>query len=303
MGQIEDLRAFVQIVEQESIGKAAEHARMAKSAMSRKLRLLEERLQCELIIRTTRQWALSDAGRLYYDRAVNVLSALDEADAEIRNEEREISGEIRLSVPLHFGTNVLMPHLLDFSVEHGGIHLSVDFTDRLVDLIGERYDLAIRISHLADSSLIARKIHQSRRLFCASPAYLDSHPSIRRPEDLKAHSILHVSQAKRFTWEFSSPGGKPIQIALKAKHNFSNGDALLAAAERGLGVIRIPDFLAKPLLAEGRLSHILADFEPEPLGIYTVYPASRHMPRRLRVLIDFLVDRLTSKPLKVNPAP
>jgi len=198
MGQMEDLRAFVRIVETESIGKAAEQAGIAKSAMSRKLRLLEERLKTELITRTTRQWALTAAGRAYFAHAQTIIAEVDEADAEITNEEVDISGELRLSAPLHYGTRSLAEHLMGFAEMYSGIQLFVDFNDRFVDIIGEHYDLAIRISNLQDSSMIARKLTTTRHVFCASPDYVRETQEITRPEDLKSHRILQIGQTKRF---------------------------------------------------------------------------------------------------------
>ena len=155
MGQFEDLRAFVQIVEHESIGKAAEAVGIAKSAMSRRLRLLEERMRTELIARTTRHWVLTEAGRQYYERGVDILAALEETEARVRNDSHGLKGTIRLSVPLYFGQAVLSAPLLEFAKLHPEVHLKIDFTDRLVDLIGESYDFVVRISNLPDSSLIA----------------------------------------------------------------------------------------------------------------------------------------------------
>jgi len=145
MGQIEELRAFVQIAEQESIGKAAEHAGVAKSAMSRRLRLLEERMQTVLIARTTRQWALTEAGRQYYERGIDILHAFDEFEAQVRHDNVELKGEIRLSVPLYFGHASLSAHLLAFAKTHPEVRLNVEYTDRLVDVIAEHYDLVVRI--------------------------------------------------------------------------------------------------------------------------------------------------------------
>lgn len=299
MGQIEDVRAFVRIVEMESIGKAAEHYGTAKSAMSRKLKMLEERLQTELITRTTRQWALTDAGRQYYARAVDILSALDEADAEMRSEKRTLRGEIRLSVPVHYGNCVLAPHLLDFIDANRGVHLISDFTDRFVDLVGEHYDLAIRISRPADSSMIARKLGTSQHMFCASPDYLAEHSAISQPTDLKSHRILSIGHSARFKWSFGARNGKTAGVSLGAAHNTNNGEFLVDAAARGMGIVRLPDFLAKPAIGAGKLAEILPDHRPPPLEVHIVYPASRHLPARVRGLIDHLVDRVN----RADPPP
>lgn len=293
MGQLEDLRAFVRIVETESIGKAADQAGIAKSAMSRKLRLLEERLNTELITRTTRQWALTAAGRAYFAHAQKIIAAVDEADAEIANDEVEASGDIRLSAPLHYGTSSLAEHLADFSETHPGIHVFVDFGDRFVDIIGEHYDLAIRISNLQESSVIARKLTTTQHVFCASPDYLGDSPDITRPEDLKMHRLLQVGQARRFKWVFSTPEGREQSVALSSSFNSNNGDMLLSAAMRGGGVARLPDFLALGALRSGRLTRILEGWEPAPMQVSAIYPATQFLPRRVRLLIDFLVQRTT----------
>lgn len=289
MGQMEDLRAFVLIVENESIGKAAEIEEIAKSAMSRKLRLLEDRLGTELITRTTRQWSLTSAGRSYFAHAQRIISAMDEADAEVTNQQLDSGGDIRLAVPLHYGKQVLSEPLVSFSADHPNIRLSVDFDDRFVDLVSEQYDLAVRISHPADSGLIARKIGETTHIFCASPEYLRSAPIILEPRDLKEHSIIQHGRTKRFKWRFCPNGERPFEVALKSSFNSNNGDMLVAAAISGLGVVRVPDFLAQEALDSGKLVRILETCEPLPLQISMVYPATHHQPKRVRILIDHIV--------------
>ena len=290
MGQLEDLRAFVQIVELESIGKAAEQAGVAKSAMSRKLRLLEERMQTALIIRTTRQWSLTEAGRQYYERGLSLLAAYDEFEAGVRNDDHQLAGEIRLSVPLYFGQLALTEPLLKFSQLHPEVHLNVDYNDRIVDLMAEHLDFVIRISALQDSSLIARRLCSTEHIFCASPDYLKRSEAIETPEDLKAHRILQYGHTKRPKWKFAAGKGKEQSVSLKAALNSHDGSFLVAAAVKGLGVCRIPDFLARDALASGALVEILAASKLPAEGVHIVYPAARHMPQRTRQLMDFLID-------------
>jgi len=247
MGQIEDLRSFVQIVELGSIGKAAEDAGIAKSAMSRKLRLLEERMQTALITRTTRQWSLTEAGREYYDRGLSFLNGYDEFEASIRNDNVSLSGEIRLSVPLYFGKFSLSAYLLEFSKMHPDVRINVDFSDKLVDVINEHFDLVIRISDLQDSSLIARKLCVTRHIFCASPEYLGSHAPIKEPDDLRSQRILQYGSTKRPKWNFAPKTQtgkvsarrrkKVITVPLTAALNSHDGEFLIHAAEDGLGVV------------------------------------------------------------------
>lgn len=292
MGQMEDLRAFVLIVENESIGKAAEMEGIAKSAMSRKLRLLEERLGTGLITRTTRQWSLTSAGQSYFAHAQRIISALDEADAEIGNEQLDSGGDIVLAAPLHYGTQVLSQRLVAFSKDHPNIRLNVDFEDRFVDLVSEQYDLAIRISHPVDSSLVARKIGETRHVFCASPRYLESAPKITLPSDLRDHEIIQHGRAKRFKWRFCPKGERTTEVSLRSNFNSNNGEMLIRAAIAGLGVARVPDFLAEPALKTGSLVRVLARCEPPSLQISMVYPAAHHQPKRVRMLMDYLLDKL-----------
>ena len=294
MGQIEELRAFVQIVEQESIGKAAEQAGIAKSAMSRRLRLLEERMQTVLITRTTRQWALTEAGRQYYDRGLDIIHAFDEFEAQVRNENLELKGEIRISVPLYFGQISLSSLLLEFADEYPDVRLNIEFSDRLVDVINEHFDLVVRISELQDSTLIARKLCETRHLFCASPEYIANSPLITKPLDIQAHKIIQFGSTKRPKWVFTTPRGKDISVPLTSSMNSHDGAFLIAAAEHGQGIVRVPDFLAKTSLHTGRLVQILKDYKHKTQGVYFVYPATRYLPHRTRALMDYLRSRFES---------
>jgi len=290
MGQIEDLRSFVQIVDQGSIGKAAEQAGVAKSAMSRKLRLLEQRMQTVLITRTTRQWSLTEAGREYYDRGVGVLSAFDEFEAGVRNENLALSGEIRLSVPLYFGKVSLTAHLMEFSANHPDVQLNIEFSDRLVDVINDHFDLVVRISELPDSSLIARKLCETRHIYCASPEYIKSNNPISDPQDFRTHRIIQFGSSKRPKWTFTSPTGKRTIVPLTACMNSHDGAFLIDAAEHGVGIVRVPDFLAKESLDSGRLVQLLPQYELKPRGVFIVYPSARYLPHRTRALMNHFLD-------------
>ncbi|MFT6875520.1 MAG: DNA-binding transcriptional LysR family regulator [Granulosicoccus sp.] len=292
MGQLEDLRAFVQIVEQESISNAAKQAGIAKSAMSRKLSLLEERLQTALNVRTTRQWGVTEAGRQFYERGKEILSSYDEFESEIRAEDQKLTGEIRISVPLYFGKAALNDAIFTFSSMHPDVHLNIEFSDRIVDIVGENFDLVIRISELQDSSLIARRLCQTQHLFCASPCYIASNPEIRNPEDLKAHRILQFGFAKQPKWKFTSKSGKVSLVALHANLNSQDGGFLLNAAQQGHGIVRLPDFLVRESLNEGALTQLLPDFSPNRRGVYMLYPVSRYLPYRTRQLMEFLIQEL-----------
>jgi len=289
MGQLEDVRTFVEIVDQGSIGKAAEQAGIAKSAVSRKLRLLEERMQAVLIARTTRQWSLTEAGREYYERGLAIIAAFDEFEAHVRNDNVDLRGDIKLSVPLYFGKVGLSAHLLEFAKQNPAVQLNIDFNDRMVDVINEHFDLVVRISEMRDSSLIARPLCETRHICCASPEYIKSHGHIHKPEDLKGHSIIQFGSTKRPTWTFHASSGKTTDVKLSATLNSHDGAFLIEAAEHALGIIRVPDFLAKPSLDSRRLVQLLTPYAQQPRGIFIVYPSSRYLPQRTRALMEHLL--------------
>lgn len=290
MGDIEDLRAFAQIVEQGSISKAAQQSGVAKSAMSRKLRLLEDRMQTELITRTSRQWSLTEAGREYYDRGVGLISAFDEFEASVRNENKALRGDIRISVPLYFGKVNLTPHLLNFASAHPDVRFDIDYNDRLVDVINEHFQLVIRISELPDSSLIARKLCETRHIYCASPEYLNHNTEITHPQDLREHRIIQYGSARRPQWRFTASNSRTATVSLTASMNSHDGEFLIKAAEHGLGVIRVPDFIAQTSLDNGHLVQILQPYVLKPHGIYVMYPSSRYLPQQARTLMDYLFE-------------
>ncbi len=305
MGQIEDLRHFVQIVELGSIGKAADQAGIAKSAMSRKLRMLEERMQTVLITRTTRQWSLTEAGREYYDRGLSILNGFDEFEAGIRHENLALAGEIRISVPLYFGKIRLTQYFLEFCNSHPDVHLNVDFSDRLVDVIDDHFDLVIRISDLQDSSLIARKLCETRHICCASPEYLKNNTPIKEPQDIRSHRIIQYGATRRPKWSFTrkassteSPSSKraaTTTIPLVASMNSHDGEFLINAAEDGQGIVMVPDFLASASLESGRLLQLLKPYEQAPRGVNIVYPSKRYLPHRTRVFMEFLIEKFISQ--------
>ncbi len=295
MGQIEDIRAFVQIVNQGSIAKAAEQAGVAKSAMSRRLRLLEERTQSRLISRTTRQWSLTDAGREYYERSVKLIEQFNEFDSHGRNDNIDLRGEIKISVPLYFGKISLSSLLLSFAKDNPSVQLNTEFSDRIVDVIDEQLDLVVRISEMKDSSLVARKLCETKHICCVSPDYACANAPINEPIDLQSHRIIQFGHAKRPKWNFNTTKGKDLTVQLCATLNSHDGEFLIQAAEQGLGVVRVPDFLAKPSVESGKLVQVLGSFAQKPRGIYIIYPTARFLPRHTRALMEYLLDNVANQ--------
>jgi len=249
-------------------------------------------MQAVLIARTTRQWALTEAGREYYERGIGVINAFDEFEAQVRCENVDVRGEIKLSVPLYFGKVALSELLLSFAQRYPAVQLNIDFSDRLVDVISEQFDLVIRISDLTDSTLIARKLCETRHVYCASAEYLNSSDPIAKPEDFRNHRIIQFGSAKRLKWNFDSPSGKITTVPLNAAMNSHDGAFLIEAAEQGLGIVRVPDFLAQSSIDAGRLVQLLPNYQLKPRGVYIVYPTTRYLPHRTRELMDYLLTNI-----------
>ncbi|WP_339863701.1 LysR family transcriptional regulator [Paremcibacter congregatus] len=296
MGQFEDMDSFVRIVDAGSISQAAQRQGVVKSAMSRRLMDLETRLGVQLLNRTTRTSSLTEAGRLYYDRSVQILAEVAEINAATACSKLSLSGSLKISAPLSFGLQHLSPAITAFATQHPDLGIHMDFNDRQVDLVAEGFDIAIRIANLKDSSLMARKIAPVRLLLCASPAYLARKGTPKEPNDLKQHDILQYSNTDDITWRFISPEGQMQSVNLPAKMTANNGDFLKDAALADQGIILSPTFIVWRDLREGRLVPLLNDHHFPGLSVFAVYPQTRHLPQKVRSLIDFLKDHFGGEP-------
>lgn len=302
MDRFEELQTFVRIVEAGSLSGAAERLELAKSAVSRRLADLEARLGVQLLNRTTRRLNLTEAGRQYYRRCQRILADLAEAEQAVSREHAGLSGLLRIAAPLSFGIQHLAPALDAFLEAHPQLRLDLDLNDRTVNLMEEGVDLAIRIGRLADSSLIARRLAPARMVVCASPQYLARHGEPRHPEELGAHVGLSYSNIPEgLLWQFSGPDGVPLNVRVPYRMRANNGDVLLRAAIDGLGILESPSFICHEAIARGELSLILADYPVREESVYAVYPAQRHLPQRVRALIDFLAERFGDEPYWDRP--
>jgi DNA-binding transcriptional LysR family regulator len=295
MNQIEQMQTFVRVVEAGSITKAAEQMHIAKSAISRKLHELETRLGASLLSRTTRSQALTDIGRQYYHDCLRILNDIYETEGQISNTQTRLVGKIKMSVPLSYGLNVLSPLLTEFKARHPNIEFDIDLSDRRVDLIEEGFDLAIRIADLKDSNLIANKLTDVQLLLCASPNYLEQHGRPSHPNDLLSHQRLNYSDQAE-GWLFEDATGRSISVKVPYSITANNGDFLVQAACNHLGFTLVPDFIAQPFIQQGKLESVLEDYlHNANLGAFAVYPYTRHLSHRVRVLIEFLKTKLTTK--------
>ena len=298
MDRFETLRAFVQVVESGSLTKAADTLQVATSAISRRIKELEERLGTQLLQRTTRQMRLTATGETFHARAMQILTALEEAEAEAGDQSRALSGPLRIAAPLSFGRSHLGKIMIDFAAEHPGLELDVDFSDRMIDLVAEGHDLAVRIGNLRDSSLIARKLAEVRLVVAASPGFWAKYGRPARPEDLsKVPALCYTGSERVDTWSFVRPDGSPGNVEMNVFMRATNGDFLRDVAIAGQGVVLQPSFILHQAVEEGMLEPVLTDHAWQGgVTIYVVYPQTRHLSARARSFMDFVRTRIGSRP-------
>ena len=297
MHRFEDLRTFVAVVETGSFTAAADRLGVAKSATSRRMASLESRLGVQLLQRTTRRLSLTDTGRSFYERSARILADLDEAEAAVHQEHGELRGNLRIALPLSFGISHMCKPLAEFARMYPKVTFDLDLNDRRVDLVREGVDLALRIGHLSDSSLIARRLFDSHTVVCASPAYLEEHGVPKTVEDLRDHHCLvygNLSDPTR--WIGRDKEGIEHRVDVRAALSASSGDLLAQLAANGRGIVMQPTFIAGALVKRGELTQLLTEYQWPVLPAFAVYPPTRHLSFRVRTFIDFLVDYFSGTP-------
>lgn len=297
MDKFEDLQALVAVVEAGSFTAAADRLGLAKSAVSRRVSALEARLGVQLLRRTTRTLNLTDTGRSFYEHGARILADLDEAEAAVQQAHGELQGTLRVALPLSFGVRHMCKPIAAFSRQHPKVHFELDMNDRVIDLVEEGMDVALRIGHLKDSSLIARRLFAVRTVVCASPQYLKVHGTPASPDDLKQHDCLVYSNlADADRWAWTDDAGNRHSVAVNATMHASSGDFLANAAAHGLGLVMSPSFLVSEAIRRGTLVPVLADYHWPTVPAHAVYPPTRHLSFRVRAFIDFLVERFAGTP-------
>jgi DNA-binding transcriptional LysR family regulator len=286
VGQLEDMAMFVRIVEAGGVGRAAEQLDLAKSAVSRRLVELEKRLGARLLNRTTRKSSLTDAGNAYYQHALKVLDDVSAFNSQISDQDANLSGTLRMTVPLSFGLLHLRAAMDDFARQHPNLCLQIDFVDQHIDLVEAGYELAIRIADLKDSSLQAKRITPIRHVLCASPDYLRHHGHPKQWADLGEHCFLQYSLHSQSSLHLTDPDGHLISFPIKPKVKANNGDFLKDLAVSGHGITLLPTFITHQAMASGALVPVLAQYQWPTLYAYAVYPQTRFLSRRCRLLID-----------------
>lgn len=295
MDRLENMEMFRRVAEMGSFSAVARQLDVARSVVTRQVAALEAHLGVKLIARSTRRLNLTSGGLAYLEKCREILSLVEAAESDVAAEGQVPRGHVRISVPFSFGLRHLTPLLLDFGVRYPEITIEVDYTDRRVNLIEEGVDLAIRITGKLAPQDVARKISVCRMLVVASEDYLQRRGEPKRPEDLVDHECFGYVPAQQSSWGFVIDGEVrwfPIRGRLQA----NNGDALLDAAIRGIGITNPPTFIAASAIEAGSVRPILTDYALPELGIYAVFPGNRYVPRRVRVLVDYLVERIGPEP-------
>ncbi len=282
---IEEIQTFVEVADAGGISSAALRLGVAKSIVSRRLLRLEEELGVQLLARTTRGAALTEAGVTFRDYAARVSAEIDAAREAILP-AGELRGRLRVAVPFSFGPTHFAPILAEMARRHPQLQIHTCYSDRFVDLIAEGYDCAIRVGYLQDSNLIARRVGAVYGKLVASPDYIKAHGSPKSPEELLAHEALMQSTE---AWQLMD-GDKIITVRPQGRFKADNGTALLFAATAGLGIAYLPDSLTHEYVASGALVPVMPRYPPPPAGAYVIRPPGQHPARKIRVLTELLIE-------------
>ena len=291
MDRLTTLDLFVRIVDAGSFAAGAEQLGLSRALASRAILDLETRLGTRLLNRTTRRLSLTEAGAAFYRRAQRITADVVEAEEEATALHARPRGLLRVNAPMSFGVLHVAPAMAGYLERYPEVSVDLTLNDRVVDLLEDGTDLAIRIGRLADSSLIARRLAPCRILLCAAPSYLATHGTPAHPSDLIRHRcIAYAYGGDRGEWVLTGPEGE-VRIRIGARLQINNGDAIQAAIREGYGIARQPDFIAAPDLAAGRMVQILPEWRLPELGIHAVYPPTRTLSAKVRSFVDFLAER------------
>ena len=298
LDRVTGLEAFARVAALGSLSAAARALGLSQTMVTKHVGALEARLGVKLLHRTTRKLTLTEAGRRYLESVERILAELAEADAGAAAERLDVSGTLRLSAPVSFGVRELVPQLAGILRRYPALTVDVGLNDRMVDLVEEGWDMAVRIGALRDRSMMARRLARCRLLLAASPAYLAQHPAPRRLADLAGHNCLVYTLAQTSgvdRWVFGRDGQTAVSVGGNLRA--SNGDALVAAAVADQGLIYQPTFLVGDEIRAGRLVAVHLDVPPAELpGIFAVYPGGRKPPAKVRAVIDILTRTFGSAP-------
>jgi DNA-binding transcriptional LysR family regulator len=297
MSRLPDMEAmaiFAKVVETRGISSAAADLGLSAPTVSKALARLEQRLGSRLVNRTSRRFALTDAGHALADRAARLLADAEAAQDVLLAQSATPRGLVRLAAPMSFGVSELSPILPDFLEQYSEVSIDLHLSDALVDVIGDGFDMALRIGELVDSSLLARRLAPVPGMLVASPSYLNRRGRPAHPADLADHDCFAYAYLRtRDAWHFTSQTGETVAVRPAGRLRVNNGDAALPAVVAGLGIAAMPDFIVRPAVADGRLEQILPCWRGSQSSLYLITPPNGPRPARVQVLADFLIQRLS----------
>ena len=292
MSRWDGIEEFTAVAEQASFSAAAKRLGLSTSAVSREIARLEDRLQTRLLHRTTRRVELTDAGRDFLSRCRRLIDERDEALAAVQPDDQAPRGLLRMTCSVSYGERFIAPAVNAFARQNPELRIELDLDNRLRDLVGDGYDLAVRFGHLTDSRLMARRLASRRLILCASPDYLARRGAPRDLSEIANHDGLIGSSEH---WRFTE-AGREVSLRPTGRWRCNSGAAVLDAALQGLGLCQLPDFYVAEALASGALISLLDEARPPDEGVWAVHPHPRHVPPKVRAMIDWLHDRLSAAP-------
>ncbi len=289
MDTLTRIRAFIDVVEAEGFSAAARKTGRSKALLSKYVRELEDELGALLLNRTTRQFSMTEAGHTYYRTASDILKEIDNLADLVRENNQQLKGRLRISVPRTFVDAEVGQSLIDFAKENPDLALEIAADDRFVDLIEEGFDVAVRITKLEDSGMIARKISDFRVHLCATQEFLDRYPSLEHPTDLaRVPFIIDTNTRSQGSIRFVDADSTIFNVAINGSLEVNSPHATLRAALSGLGIAVVPDFIGRKAIESGQLLTLFNDYLPTDRGIYAVYPHRRYLPAKVRIFVDYL---------------
>lgn len=293
MEHLDAIPYFLAVAEHKSFADAARHLNVSRSAVSKRVNQLEAALGVRLLHRTTRKVSLTEAGGHYFTNAQNAYYWIQQAEDSVTSRQHSPMGKLKICVPMSFGRLKIAPLIPGFLKKYPQVEIDMVMDDRYSDIVDVGFDIAIRGGNLADSSLIARKLIFSRSLICASKTYLDGRSPLKTPIDLTEHNALIYSySAQTIEWVFEY-NDQVERVNVRGNYRVNNSEAILAGCLQGLGVGRLPDFIAKPYIDSGELIQLLPEYKMPEKSIWAVFPERAYMPVKVRVFIDYLSDTLT----------
>jgi len=288
MHKLETIEAFVEVVKSGSLSAAARQLRVSPSHISRLINHLEQRLDAQLLFRSTRQVRPTELGQAYYQQCLPLLDGITDADQSVRDYQGVPTGLLRITCSSVYGERFIAPILNRFMLEHPKLELDLHLTNRSVDIIREGYDLAIRQGVLPDSSLVATRLAQREVFICAAPSYLESYGAPHTLNELNSHNCLRGSNDN---WQLQN-NDKIQSIHVEGNWRANSGNAILDAALNGLGLAQLPDYYASEHIASGALVRVLRNYEIKDAAVWGVYPHRRHLSPKVRQAVDYIREHL-----------